>query len=228
MADVLLTGAAGFIGFHVAQRLLADGHQVLGLDNLNAYYDPTLKQARLDQLTPHAAFTFEQARRLRPSGDGRAVSSAPPGPGVHLAAQAGVRYSLGTRTHTSTRTWLASSTCSRAAGTTRRAPRLRIVQLRLRRQHAAAVLRARQRGPSGEPLRGDQEGQRADGAHVRPSLRAPDDRPTLLHRLRPVGPARTWPCSCSPRPSSRGEPIDVFNQGQMQRDFRRINQAARR
>src|SRR4029079_18095016 len=47
----LVTGAAGFIGFHVAKRLLADGHQVVGLDNLNSYYDPTLKQARLDQLT---------------------------------------------------------------------------------------------------------------------------------------------------------------------------------
>ena len=60
MTDVLLTGAAGFIGFHVAQRLMADGHGVLGLDNLNDYYDPTLKQARLDRLMSNAAFTFER------------------------------------------------------------------------------------------------------------------------------------------------------------------------
>ena len=59
--SVLLTGAAGFIGFHVATRLLADGHRVVGLDNLNDYYDPTLKQARLDLLAPHQGFAFERA-----------------------------------------------------------------------------------------------------------------------------------------------------------------------
>ena len=94
MTDVLLTGAAGFIGFHVAQRLMADGHRVLGLDNLNDYYDPTLKQARLDRLMPNAAFTFE---RLDVS-DREAMSELfrrhRPARVVHLAAQAGVRYSL--------------------------------------------------------------------------------------------------------------------------------------
>jgi UDP-glucuronate 4-epimerase len=94
MANVLLTGAAGFIGFHVAQRLLADGHHVLGLDNLNDYYDPTLKQARLDQLTPHAAFTFERLDVSDRSGMAELFRRHRPTWVVHLAAQAGVRYSL--------------------------------------------------------------------------------------------------------------------------------------
>ena len=55
---VLVTGAAGFIGSHVAHRLLDRGERVVGLDDLNDYYDPTLKDARLAQLTPRAGFTF--------------------------------------------------------------------------------------------------------------------------------------------------------------------------
>lgn len=55
---ILVTGAAGFIGSTLSQRLLARGDEVLGYDNLNDYYDPTLKQARLDRLTPQAGFQF--------------------------------------------------------------------------------------------------------------------------------------------------------------------------
>ena len=56
---ILVTGAAGFIGFHVARRLLAEGHHVVGLDSLNSYYDPALKQARLDILRREPGFIFE-------------------------------------------------------------------------------------------------------------------------------------------------------------------------
>ena len=56
---VLLTGAAGFVGFHVTQALLARGVEVLGIDNLTPYYDPALKQARLDRLLPRAGFSFQ-------------------------------------------------------------------------------------------------------------------------------------------------------------------------
>ena len=91
---VLVTGAAGFIGFHVARRLLQDGRRVVGLDNLNAYYDPSLKQARLAELKPYASFSFEKldlADRGRLS-DLFAAYRFPIV--VHLAAQGGVRHSL--------------------------------------------------------------------------------------------------------------------------------------
>jgi UDP-glucuronate 4-epimerase len=91
---VLLTGAAGFIGFHVAERLLADGHQVIGLDNLSPYYDPSLKQARLDRLLPHARFAFERADVSDRGAMPEVFRRHRPARVVHLAAQAGVRYSL--------------------------------------------------------------------------------------------------------------------------------------
>ena len=92
---VLVTGAAGFIGYHVATALLARGEAVVGIDNLNDYYDVSLKRARLDRLESQANFTF----RLVDIADQTAVDAmaADAGPFravVHLAAQAGVRYSL--------------------------------------------------------------------------------------------------------------------------------------
>ncbi len=91
---VLLTGAAGFIGMHVAQRLLARGDEVVGVDNLNDYYDVALKEARLAQLSPHPGFRF--ARLDIADGAGLAALFRSEGfEGViNLAAQAGVRYSL--------------------------------------------------------------------------------------------------------------------------------------
>jgi UDP-glucuronate 4-epimerase len=91
---ILVTGAAGFIGSHTAQRLLARGYQVVGLDNLNEYYDVTLKQARLARLTAHSQFRFLKLDLA----DGAAIAelfAREKFPRVvHLAAQAGVRYSL--------------------------------------------------------------------------------------------------------------------------------------
>ena len=92
--SVLVTGAAGFIGYHVANRLLTDGHRVVGLDNLSEYYDPSLKQARLDRLRQHGDFRFERVD----IGDRDALAEVfrrhRPARVVHLAAQAGVRYSV--------------------------------------------------------------------------------------------------------------------------------------
>ena len=91
---ILVTGAAGFIGFHVARRLLAEGRTVVGLDNLNAYYDPALKQARLDILRGDPSFTFVQLD-LADRASMAALFAQHRFPMViHLAAQAGVRYSI--------------------------------------------------------------------------------------------------------------------------------------
>ena len=89
----LVTGAAGFIGFHVSQRLLAAGHQVVGIDNLNDYYDISLKQARLDQLSS-VNFQFVKMDLADPLAMAALFAEQKFDRVIHLAAQAGVRYSL--------------------------------------------------------------------------------------------------------------------------------------
>lgn len=91
---VLVTGSAGFIGFHLARRLLREGKQVLGLDNMNAYYDVNLKLARLNQLRGHRGFRFMMADITDQARMKRLFAEEPFDCVIHLAAQAGVRYSL--------------------------------------------------------------------------------------------------------------------------------------
>lgn len=91
---ILVTGAAGFIGFHLARRLLADGHAVTGVDGLTPYYDPALKRARLALLRRHDHFSFEAVMLQDMDALTAAFERSAPGVIVHLAAQAGVRYSL--------------------------------------------------------------------------------------------------------------------------------------
>jgi UDP-glucuronate 4-epimerase len=91
---ILVTGAAGFIGLHVAERLLAAGHQVTGLDNLNDYYDPALKQARLARLRDRPGFAFQRLDLADGAGMRALFAAGGFERVVHLGAQAGVRYSL--------------------------------------------------------------------------------------------------------------------------------------
>ena len=91
---VLVTGAAGFIGMHVSQYLLARGDTVVGLDNLNDYYDVRLKEARLARLTPDPMFRFAKCDVADREAMPRLFAEERFDRVVHLAAQAGVRYSL--------------------------------------------------------------------------------------------------------------------------------------
>ncbi len=89
---VLITGAAGFIGFHLARRMLADGWEVTGLDGMTAYYDPKLKEARLAILQAQPGFHFH--RTMLEDGLTDIAADLRPDVIIHLAAQAGVRYSI--------------------------------------------------------------------------------------------------------------------------------------
>ncbi len=91
---VLVTGVAGFIGYHLCLRLLERGDEVIGVDNLNDYYDVALKQARLDQLLPKKNFRFEKMDLCDRENLHKLFATVKPQRVVNLAAQAGVRYSL--------------------------------------------------------------------------------------------------------------------------------------
>jgi UDP-glucuronate 4-epimerase len=90
----LVTGAAGFIGFHTAKALLDRGDKVIGLDNLNSYYDVKLKEARLKQLQGRNGFSFHKLDLVDRKGTEELFATTRPQRVIHLAAQAGVRYSL--------------------------------------------------------------------------------------------------------------------------------------
>lgn len=91
---ILVTGAAGFIGYHVSKRLLEAGTDVVGVDNVNDYYDPALKEARLARLAKYGGFRFERADVADKAAMSALFAALGPARVVHLAAQAGVRYSL--------------------------------------------------------------------------------------------------------------------------------------
>ncbi len=90
----LVTGAAGFIGYHLSKRLLEEGNRVVGIDNMNDYYDPGLKYARLDKLAPYEGFIFVKGDISDKDMVMDAFSRYKPEVAVNLAAQAGVRYSI--------------------------------------------------------------------------------------------------------------------------------------
>src|SRR3954454_1518831 len=91
---ILVTGAAGFIGMHTSLRLLERGDEVIGVDNLNDYYEVSLKEARLARLTPSPRFKFHKVSVEDRDAMAAIFSGEKPQRVIHLAAQAGVRYSL--------------------------------------------------------------------------------------------------------------------------------------
>ncbi len=92
--NILVTGAAGFIGYHLAARLLAEGHSVTGVDNLNPYYDPRWKRERLARLQPNPRFEFLKADLADRAASEDIFARSPYELVIHLAAQAGVRHSI--------------------------------------------------------------------------------------------------------------------------------------
>ena len=94
MKKILVTGAAGFIGFHLSKRLLSEDWQVVGVDNLNDYYDINLKNTRLSVISDSSNFIFHKASLENAESISRIFEKEKPGYVVNLAAQAGVRYSL--------------------------------------------------------------------------------------------------------------------------------------
>lgn len=93
-SEILVTGAAGFVGFHICRRLLEQGERVVGIDNLNSYYDPVLKQARLDQLLPYPNFIFRRIDLTDEVETREVFALSHPRIVMHLAAQPGVRFSV--------------------------------------------------------------------------------------------------------------------------------------
>ncbi|MEN9561754.1 MAG: hypothetical protein RIQ56_1027 [Candidatus Parcubacteria bacterium] len=91
---ILITGAAGFIGFHLAQKLLDKGHEVFGIDNFSPYYDVRMKEKRIQILSTHSQFTFQRVDIAKYDEFEEVLKAEKPDEIVHLAAQAGVRYSL--------------------------------------------------------------------------------------------------------------------------------------
>ena len=187
---ILVTGAAGFIGAALSFRLLERGDEVVGVDNLDPYYDVSLKQARLDRFRTRTGFRDVRAdisdrgavadlfarerpahgRQSRRAGRGPAFAREPP-----CLCQ---REPRGLHQHPG------------GMPPPRRPPSgLRVLELRVRRQSHAAVLRAAQCRSSAVALRRHQEGERADGAQLQPPLRAPRHRAAVLHRLRTLGTA---------------------------------------
>ncbi len=201
---ILVTGAAGFIGFHIARRLLAEGRDVVGLDNLNSYYDPALKRARLNILRENPRFSFVQSDLADRAAMASLFAKHRFAVVVHLAAQAGVRHSID-HPHVYVDANLEGFANVLEGCRHNRMPSsgVCVVIVGLWRQHQAAVFGRGQDRSSGQPLRRDQKGQRTDGA-IPTAISIVSRSPAcdfLPSTGRGDGPI--WRFSCLPRRSSR-------------------------
>jgi UDP-glucuronate 4-epimerase len=223
---ILVTGAAGFIGYHVARKLLERGDEVVGLDNLNDYYDPSLKEARLDLLRPDPRFRFVRLNIADRAGMEQLFARHRPARVVHLAAQAGVRYSLTNPTHTSTATCRAFSTSSKAAGTTASS----ISSMPLRARSTARTRSSRSRNTTTSTIRFSLYAATKKAnelmAHTYASLYGLPC--TGLRFFTVYGPWGRPDMALFKftRGILAGEPIPVYNEGRMIRDFTYIDDAA--
>ncbi len=223
MAHVLITGSAGFIGFHLCRRLLDEGHSVTGIDDMNAYYDPGLKEARLEILREYPTFAEVREAIETPGILAGLFETRAPELVVHLAAQAGVRYSIeqpraylqsnlvGTfelleaaRAHPPHHMLLAST--SSAYGANTQMPYVETDRADHQMSFYAATKKAT-------------EAMAHSYAHLY-------DLPITMFRFftvyGPWGRPDMAPMKFASR-IMRGEPIDIYNHGEMKRDFTYID-----
>ncbi|HWB47305.1 MAG TPA: NAD-dependent epimerase/dehydratase family protein [Hyphomicrobiaceae bacterium] len=223
---IVLTGAAGFIGFHLANRLLQAGAHVHGIDNLDPYYDVALKEARLAAIAPRAQFAFTRADIAEPGRLRALFSSYRPDYVVHMAAQAGVRHSLvdpGAYTHANIDGFLAVLEACRAH------PVRHLLYASSSSVYgASAAVPFSESDPADRPLSLYAATKRAGElmaysyAHL---FRIPA---TALRFFTVYGPwgRPDMALFTFTRAILEGNPIDVFNAGRMQRDFTYIDDVA--
>jgi UDP-glucuronate 4-epimerase len=162
-----VTGAAGFIGMHVAKALLDAGAQVTGIDNFDPYYDVRLKEARVGTLAAEAEFTFARMDLADANATARLFGDGNFDSVVHLAAQPGVRYSLVNPAAYVRNNLVAFGHIlegCRHAHVSHLA--LRVVIVGLRRESNVAFFGGSAGRSSSQPVRRHEEGERADGAHL--------------------------------------------------------------
>ena len=187
----LVTGAAGFIGSHLCRRLVADGHEVVGIDNFDPYYDVALKRARIAALADLEAFRFAEVDIRDPTAVAAAFAIAGPEVVVHLAAQAGVRHSILDPM---------AYVDANVVGFMQVLEQCRHRGVRhLVYASSSSVYGAYSKtpfttaDPTGHPVSIYAATKRAnelDGPQLRPPVRPPQHGAALLHRLRALGSAR--------------------------------------
>jgi UDP-glucuronate 4-epimerase len=219
----LVTGTAGFVGYHLARRLLELGHQVTGIDGMTPYYDPKLKQARHAELARFAAFQphicmLEEADRLAPIYDQAAADIV-----LHIAAQAGVRYSL-----ENPRVYIQANVVGsfNLLELCRRSPPRHLLIASTSSVYGNGTdFPLAETGPSDHPLTLYAASKKAVEVIAHPYAHLWDIPTTLFRFFTVYGP---WgrPDMAYFRFTERilaGRPIDIYNHGQMERDFTYID-----